>query len=134
MTRPGRRPRGGVDRGPRPVGESLDDVVAGLTPPRQRGRPTADGQDHPPTMSAEGGPTSAVVLGTLFSRWEELVGPAVARHARPIRLEGGSLIVAVDQPPWATQMRVLAPGILERLREETGERLDRLEVVVRPER
>ena len=41
-------------------------------------------------------------------------------------------MVAVDQPAWATQVRVLAPGILARLTERTGERLDRLDVVVRP--
>lgn len=76
---------------------------------------------------------SAAALGTVFARWEELVGPAVARHTRPLRLEGGTLVVAVDQPPWATQVRVLAPGILSRLTEHTGEPLDQLEVVVRPQ-
>jgi Dna[CI] antecedent, DciA len=122
VTGRGRRPRGGQDRGPRPVGEALDDVVSGLGPsPPGGGAPRGDGD--------RGG---AAALGTVFSRWEELVGEAVARHARPLRLAGGTLVVAVDQPAWATQVRVLAPGILTRVAERTGERLDHLEVVVRP--
>ena len=135
MSPPARRPRGGVDRGPRRVGESLDDVVAALSPPRTAG--SAPG----PTDATSGGRgasdparPSAAALGTVFSRWAELVGPAVARHARPLRLEGGTLVVAVDEPPWATQLRVLSPGILSRLTAETGEPLDLLEVVVRPAR
>ena len=123
MTTPGHRQRPGIDRGPRPVSESLDDVVAGLTRPL----PPAG---HPPAAHR----ASAATLGTVFSRWEELVGPAVARHTRPLRLEGGTLVVAVDEPPWATQVRVLAPGILARLVDQTGEPLARLDVVVRPVR
>ena len=137
MTRPRRRPRGGVDRGPTPVGESLDEVVAGLAPGQPWTGRAAD-RDRDGGRSSGSGPgapapgPSAAALGTVFSRWEQLVGPAVARHTRPLRLEGGTLVVAVDQPAWATQVRVLAPGILARLTERTGERLDRLDVVVRP--
>lgn len=90
----------------------LDDVVRGLSPPS---RPAP----------------SAATLGTVFSRWEEVVGDAVARHARPLRLEAGVLVVAVDQPPWATQVRTLAPRILAQVAELTGERLEGMEVVVR---
>ncbi|MGH8989242.1 MAG: DUF721 domain-containing protein, partial [Acidimicrobiales bacterium] len=62
------------------------------------------------------------------------VGPHLSRHVRPLRLEAGTLLVAVDEPPWATEVRALGPGILARLTEEAGEPLDRLEVVVRPAR
>lgn len=132
MTRPRRPRRGGVDAGPRPLAESLDDVVGGLAPPGAVVR----GAPDPATRHGEGsgapGPPSAEVLGTVFSKWAELVGPAVARHTRPLRLTGATLVVAVDQPPWATQVRMLAPGILARLYECTGDRLDHLEVIVRP--
>ncbi|MDA8309256.1 MAG: DUF721 domain-containing protein [Actinomycetota bacterium] len=114
--------------------ESLDELVAGLAP-----RPPG-GSGPGPGGSAEGGgppqppgrAVAAAALGTVFSRWEELVGPAVARHTRPLRLEGGVLVVAVDRPPWATQVRLLSPGILACVTERTGERLERLDVVVRP--
>ncbi len=104
--------------------ESLDDVLRGLSAPSSRGRRA--------TMGTEGSaPPSAAVWGTVFTRWEEIVGPSLARHTRPLRLESAVLVVAVDQPPWATQVRALAPGILDRLRERTGETLEHLEVVVR---
>lgn len=122
---PPRKRRGGADRGPRPVHESVEEVVAGLAAPHER----ADGMDR-----ARTGAPSAALLGTVFSRWEELVGSAIARHTKPLRLEGGTLVVAVDQPAWATQVRLLAPGILTSVTERTGERLDRLEVVVRAPR
>lgn len=112
--RSGRRRAG--DPGPRPVSDSLDDVLAGLGGP---GRP---GGQRPP---------SASTLGTVFSRWDAVAGPALARHARPLRLEDGALVVAVDSPPWATQVRALADEILKRLAAETGEALVRLVVVVR---
>jgi hypothetical protein len=136
MTRSGHQPRGSVDRGPLPVRESLDDVVDGLMPPGVRAPSPAHGRSAPARPREPTAPrrTSASALGTVFSRWADLVGPSVARHVMPLRLEGGTLLVAVDQPPWATQVRALAPGILDRLAEETGERLDRLEVVVRPGR
>ncbi len=101
-----------MDRGPQPVGPALDAVIRGLSPP---GRPAP----------------RAAVWGTVFSRWEEVVGPAVARHARPQRLEAGVLVVAVDQPAWATQVRTLGGRILGQIAELTGERLERLDVVVR---
>lgn len=110
---PRRRRLRGADRGPRPLVAALDDVVRGLAP-----------RDRPPPPAA--------ALGTVFSKWDDVVGPAVARHARPLRVEQGVLVVAVDQPAWATQVRTLAPRILDRIAELTNERLDRLEVVVRP--
>jgi predicted nucleic acid-binding Zn ribbon protein len=119
------------------VRESLDEVVAGLV---SAGSGAGSLAARRPS-SAQGTPAgpeqrraSATTLGTVFSCWAELVGPSVARHVRPLRLEGTTLRVAVDQSPWATQVRALAPGILERIAQETGERLDRLDVVVSPPR
>jgi hypothetical protein len=111
-----------IDRGPRPLGESLDDVVAGLWPGTRQAPGSAGGSAPAP---------SAAAVGSVFSRWEELVGTGVARHTRPRRLGGGTLVVEVDQPAWATQVRLLAPRILARLGETTGDPIERLEVVVR---
>ncbi len=129
MTRAGRRRHRGaaIDRGPRPLAESLDDVVAGLSAPMPGGSALGGST---PGGRAGGPPPTAAALGSVFSRWEELVGSSVARHTRPLRLAGGTLVVRVDQPAWATQLRVLAPGILAGLVERTGERIEHLEVVV----
>jgi len=77
---------------------------------------------------------SADVVGTVFARWEELVGPAVAAHVRPVRIDGDTLVVAADHPGWAVQIRHLSGQVLDRLREATHSVRSprRLEVRVRP--
>ena len=44
----------------------------------------------------------------------------LADHADPVSLETGRLIVAVDQPGWATQLRFLAPDLLAKIAERIG--------------
>jgi predicted nucleic acid-binding Zn ribbon protein len=63
---------------------------------------------------------SVSALGGVFGRWEELVGPTVAQHARPVSLADGILIIAVDQPGWATQLRFLERDLLVRIAEVVG--------------
>ncbi|MGH9088702.1 MAG: DciA family protein [Acidimicrobiales bacterium] len=121
--RPVRRRARGIDRGPRGLAEALEDAIAGLAPP-------------PTRSTAAGVATPAGTLGTLFSRWDEIVGPTLARHVRPLTLAGGVLSVAVDRPAWATQVRALGATILARVAEVTGTAggaPDELRVVVRPD-
>jgi predicted nucleic acid-binding Zn ribbon protein len=60
------------------------------------------------------------LISVVFGRWEELVGSSVAAHVRPVRLVAGTLIVSADHPAWATQIRHLAPEILQRVASEFG--------------
>ncbi len=57
---------------------------------------------------------------SVFRSWDEAVGPTVAEHARPIALDDGRLLVEVDQPGWATQLRYLSGTVLERLSDAIG--------------
>lgn len=66
------------------------------------------------------GVPDAGVLGAVFSRWDELVGPDVAHHARPRSLRHGVLVVEVDQPAWALQLRYLSAEVLARVGEAAG--------------
>ena len=63
---------------------------------------------------------SAAALGGVFGRWEEAVGEAVAAHAQPRSLESGRLLVEVDQPGWATQLRYLEHDLVHRLNAVAG--------------
>jgi predicted nucleic acid-binding Zn ribbon protein len=84
--------------------------------------------------SLRGGAGRAEV-GGVFGRWEDAVGPAIAANVQPIRLEQGTLLVEVDDPAWATQIRFLADDVRRRLHEVTGVVVERLEVRVgRPRR
>jgi predicted nucleic acid-binding Zn ribbon protein len=51
----------------------------------------------------------------VFGRWDEAVGPTIAAHARPVLLDDGKLVVEVEEPGWATQLRYLQGDLLERL-------------------
>ena len=55
----------------------------------------------------------------------------MAEHVRPVRLDGESLVVSVDHPAWATQVRRMGEQLLDRVAEETGAaRASRVEVRV----
>ena len=73
-------------------------------------------------------------MHTVFVRWPELVGPAIAEHARPLSLKNGILTIGVDQPGWATQLRYLGATLLDQLAAAIGDGvITRLEVrVTRP--
>lgn len=55
--------------------------------------------------------------------WDEVVGPQIARRARPIRIRDGVLEVRVDQPVWMQQLQLLKPRILTRLNAALGKEL-----------
>ncbi len=77
--------------GPRRLGEALDQVTSGLRAPR------------------------AQVLKMVFEAWDELVGSVMAAHSSPVRLVDGELVVAVDDPAWATEMRFFSAELISRI-------------------
>ena len=79
-----------------PLGQSLDAVIRSLK---------GDG---------------AQAIAGVFGHWEDAVGASIAAHAKPLLLDGGRLVVEVDQPGWATQLRYLEKELLERLRPFLG--------------
>jgi predicted nucleic acid-binding Zn ribbon protein len=81
---------------PRQISESLDRVARRL-----------------------GAPASST-LAVVFGRWEEMVGPEIAAHCKPLSLRDGVLALGVDQPAWASQLRYMTADLLVRLAEGTG--------------
>jgi predicted nucleic acid-binding Zn ribbon protein len=88
---------------------------AGLTADQREPLPVAESLDR---VSRALGAAPARVLTAVFSRWEQLVGPEIAAHARPTSLQNGVLIVVADQPAWAAQLRFMASDLLTRVRTE----------------
>jgi predicted nucleic acid-binding Zn ribbon protein len=76
------------------------------------------------------GPRSASV--GVIGEWERIVGPAIAAHAQAVSSDGTTLMVAVDDPAWATQLRWLERDLLDRLATDAGVRFERLAIRVRP--
>lgn len=80
-----------------------------------------------------GGPSADVATG-VFGRWDELVGDAVAANSRPVALRGTTLVLAVADPAWATQLRFLEHDLVARLQDELGDgSVESIEVRVRPD-
>ncbi len=71
-------------------------------------------------VAARLGGGSARGLGALYERWEEVVGPGAAAHARPGALRQGRLVVEVDHPAWVTSLAHHQATILRRAAEVAG--------------
>jgi hypothetical protein len=72
-------------------------------------------------------------LTAVFERWADVAGPALAPHCRPLSLRDGRLVVAVEEPVWATAVRYAQGEVLARLEGLVGRRAAvSMEVRVRP--
>jgi predicted nucleic acid-binding Zn ribbon protein len=49
---------------------------------------------------------------SVFLRWEEIAGEELSRHARPIEIEDGILIVEADHPGWVQMVSLRKDGLL----------------------
>ncbi len=95
--------------GPRRLKEALDQVASRLKAPQ------------------------AQVLKMVFESWEELVGSVLAAHSSPVRLVDGELVVAVDDPAWATEIKFFGGELIGRINAAAEEEaVTSLTVRVRP--
>jgi len=125
-----RIPRDGAgqrdQRGVQPADEEGASTAASPRPrrPRQRGRARRDDPQPLSTaldgLLADQGWRLAAAIGSVFGRWDQLVGAEVAAHTRPERFSDGELVVIADSAAWATQVRLLAATLVRRLNEELG--------------
>jgi predicted nucleic acid-binding Zn ribbon protein len=97
------------DPGPRRIGNALDRLLGSMRAP------------------------SVDVLNSVFSRWEEIVGPDLAAHTQPAAIHGDQLVVSVDDPTWASEFQWLEAEVLKRVCEVSGsDRITTLLVRVKP--
>lgn len=59
----------------------------------------------------------------VWDAWDEVVGATVARNARPIRLDGPRLVVAVKSNTWMQELTMLRGDITGRLNEWMGRKV-----------
>ena len=73
---------------------------------------------------------SALAEGNLFTSWNEIVGDEVATHSEPITFFEGVLTIRASSTAWATQLTLLKPTLLEKLRASApGVLVDELTIV-----
>jgi predicted nucleic acid-binding Zn ribbon protein len=69
----------------------------------------------------EAGWELAVATGSVFGRWAEIVGPALADHTSPESLTEGVLVVNADSSAWAVQVQLMAATLVRQLNVELGD-------------
>jgi predicted nucleic acid-binding Zn ribbon protein len=62
----------------------------------------------------------ATVLGNVQRVWREVVGDAVAAHAKPTSERGGVLTVSCSASVWAQELDLMGPPIVEGLNAALG--------------
>jgi predicted nucleic acid-binding Zn ribbon protein len=60
-------------------------------------------------------------LAQLHTNFSEVVGSEIATHLEIERFDNGELILRADSTSWATQLKYLAPVLLEKLQEAAPE-------------
>ncbi|WP_419918570.1 DUF721 domain-containing protein [Candidatus Poriferisocius sp.] len=83
--------------GPKRLGESLHQVTSQLKIPQ------------------------AHFLKIIFQKWDEIVGSVMAAHVSPVRLLDGELVVIVDDPAWATEMKFFCTETVARINDVANE-------------
>lgn len=51
----------------------------------------------------------------VFENWAAIAGPQIAERSRPIKIQGGILIIEVDHPTWVQELNFLKPRLLEKI-------------------
>jgi hypothetical protein len=99
---------------------------------RARDEPVRLG-DSIAAVSAELGLPEHDRVSAFVTAWPDVVGPAVAQHARIRTVRDGVCTIAVDGAPWATQLRYLEAQVVERAAGLAGPGLvTSLKIVVEP--
>ena len=86
----------------------------------QRREPRRLGESLERLVKSFGAP-SVSALEQIFGHWDDVVGVEVARHSRPVKLEGEKLTVEVNDGAWASQLRWMTAEVLEALDRQVGE-------------
>ncbi len=84
------------DRGPVPLRRSLERLLEGM------GAPRIDD------------------ITTIIDQWSEIVGPRLAERIEAVAVRGSELLVAVNDPAWASQVAWLEAQLLERIDDLVG--------------
>lgn len=99
---------------------SARDAAARTGAPRRHGRDPLNLGSVVTRMVQDRGWSTPVSVGSVISRWPQIVGPEIAAHCTPDAFRETTLHVVCDSTAWATQLRLLVPSLLARFDAEIG--------------
>ena len=50
-----------------------------------------------------------------FYNWEKIVGPQIAKHVKPVRMDFRTLFLYADAPAWAAQLRYMERDLIDKI-------------------
>ena len=81
-----------------------------------RGRKTETFSEVLPRFVASlGGQEQAYFFHLLARHWENIAGPSVSLHVRPVRMEYKKLFLAADAPVWSNELRYMEQKLVEKI-------------------
>jgi len=86
---------------------------------RAKGDPLLFGAAIEKLLAARGWQADVRSAG-VTARWPEIVGTEIAARCRPVSLTDGELVLEAESTAWATQLRLMARQIAERVDVELG--------------
>lgn len=119
-------PSGADATAPRPRAEDSAEPSPQQRGARRRGTARPRREDPQPLQAAidglldDQGWQTAAAVGSVFGRWEQIVGHDLAAHTQPGGFTDGELVVIADSTAWATQVRLLSATLVRRLNTELG--------------
>lgn len=61
----------------------------------------------------------------LWDRWDEIAGEQIAKHARPLKMQDKTLIVAVKNSSWLQELTMMKPQLILNIRSALNHQLIR---------
>jgi predicted nucleic acid-binding Zn ribbon protein len=59
----------------------------------------------------------------LWGQWPQVVGEQIAQHAKPVRMRGKTLVVAVENASWMQELTMMRLQILTKVQQATSSTL-----------
>ena len=79
------------------------------------------------TTLARLGIGTRVARAQVIADWPELVGPHIADVARPVRIRGSTLFVAVESAAWRNELSLMRPQLMRKINAGRSEgRIERI--------
>lgn len=80
-----------------------------------RTRRTERFSDVLPRFVSSFGQEKEYLTQLLVHHWKEIVGPSVAAHVRPVRMDFRKLFLAADSPVWANELRYMERKLIDKI-------------------
>ncbi|WP_022872693.1 DUF721 domain-containing protein [Nesterenkonia alba] len=64
--------------------------------------------------------SAPVAVGSVITRWDQLVGPSIAEHCTPESFADGVVVVICDSTAWATNLKLMKPQLMDVFERELG--------------